>query len=223
MLMTSYTCLGCVSWMVKQALLNIASDLSIHHTKPTTRDEWAALMRQLGIKGIHIAERDTQCSRSPKPMDVFVNTWSIDGFLSEAMQPAELGWGTHEKWRPKNARDFDKGSKCAIYLMQYGAETKVRSWTPTAQAQLGLMVPHNECVTLSDYFTIRDETGEAVYRPTVNFAYHPCNDTILSLHELFGQAKGWPNESHILDESEIVDGVDELGVLLYGHTKNAVS
>ena len=26
---------------------------------------------------------------------------------------------------------------------------------------------------------------------------------------------------HILDENEIVDGIDELGVLLYGHAKNA--
>ena len=28
-------------------------------------------------------------------------------------------------------------------------------------------------------------------------------------------------EHHILDENEIVDGIDELGVLLYGHAKNA--
>ena len=28
-------------------------------------------------------------------------------------------------------------------------------------------------------------------------------------------------EHHILDENEIVDGIDELGVLLYGHGKNA--
>ena len=26
---------------------------------------------------------------------------------------------------------------------------------------------------------------------------------------------------HVLDENELVDGVDELGVLLYGHAKNA--
>ena len=28
-------------------------------------------------------------------------------------------------------------------------------------------------------------------------------------------------EHHILDEHEIVDGIDELGVLVYGHAKNA--
>ena len=55
-----------------------------------------ALAQTLGVKGIHIAERDTQRARNPKPRDVFVNTWSVEGFLSEGMQPAELGWGTHE-------------------------------------------------------------------------------------------------------------------------------
>ena len=61
-------------------------------------------MRDLGVKGIHIAERDTQRAVTPKPIDVFWNTWSVDGFISEGLQPAELGWGTHERWMPANAR-----------------------------------------------------------------------------------------------------------------------
>ena len=63
--------------------------------------------------------------------------------------------------------------------------------------------------------------GQAVYRPTCHYAYHPCNDAVLSLHEMFGQAGKVQEEHHILDENEIVDGIDELGVLLYGHGKNA--
>jgi homospermidine synthase len=35
-------------------------------------------------------------------------------------------------------------------------------------------------------------------------------------------ARPRPQEKHhILDENEIVDGIDELGVLLFGHAKNA--
>ena len=63
----------------------------------------AKLAQSLGVKGVHIAERDTQRAKNPKPRNVFVNTWSVEGFLSEGMQPAELGWGTHEKWAPANA------------------------------------------------------------------------------------------------------------------------
>src|SRR4051794_26093688 len=95
---------GFVSWLVKQALLNVAGDLKIKFSEPKTREDWGRLAKKVGVKGIHIAERDTQRAKSPKPMDVFVNTWSVEGFLSEGMQPAELGWGTHEKWMPSNGR-----------------------------------------------------------------------------------------------------------------------
>ncbi len=211
---------GMVSWFVKQALLNLAADLDLTITEPKDRAGWAALMREVGVKGVHIAERDTQRATSEKPRGVFVNTWSVEGFVSEGNQPAELGWGTHERWMPDNARTQAKGSACAIYLLQPGADTRVRSWTPTAQAQHGFLVTHNEAISIADYYTV-SEGEKAVYRPTCHYAYHPCNEAVLSLHEMFGQAGRVQDKHHILDENEIVDGIDELGVLLYGHAKNA--
>lgn len=212
---------GMVSWFVKQALVNVATDLKLAFDAPKTRAEWGALMQQVGVKGVHIAERDTQRARTPKPMDVFVNTWSVEGFLSEGMQPAELGWGTHETWKPDNARSHAKGCGAAIYLLQPGANTRVRSWCPTPGPQYGFLVTHNESISIADYFTVRDGAGAAVYRPTCHYAYHPANDAVLSLHELFGRAGVMQEEHRILDEHEIVDGIDELGVLLYGHGLNA--
>ena len=88
---------GMVSWFVKQALLDIARDTNVKTAIPESQDAWAKLAQKLGIKGIHIAERDTQRTKTPKPMNVFRNTWSVEGFISEGLQPAELGWGTHEK------------------------------------------------------------------------------------------------------------------------------
>ncbi len=87
---------GMVSWFVKQALVNVARDTGVKFAEPKTRDDWAKLAQQAGVKGIHIAERDTQRAETPKPLEVFVNTWSVEGFISEGLQPAELGWGTHE-------------------------------------------------------------------------------------------------------------------------------
>jgi homospermidine synthase len=211
---------GMVSWFVKRALLNLAADLNITVDKPSSREEWAALMRKVGVKGIHIAERDTQRARNPKPKDVFVNTWSVEGFVSEGLQPAELGWGTHEKALPPEGRTHQDGCGAAIYLLRPGAGTRVRSWTPTAQAQHGFLVTHNESISIADYFTVR-EGGEAVYRPTCHYAYHPCDDAVLSLHEMAGAEWQRQADWEILDEHDIVDGIDELGVLLYGHGKNA--
>ena len=211
---------GMVSWFVKQALLDIARDTGVTAGEPKSREDWGRLMQRLGVKGIHIAERDTQRARDPKPRGVFVNTWSVEGFVSEGLQPAELGFGTHEKALPPNGHRHDFGPDAAIYLAQPGAGTKVRSWTPTAQAQHGFLVTHNESISIADYFTVR-EGGKAVYRPTCHYAYHPCDDAVLSLHEMAGAAWRRQPKWKILDEHEIVDGVDELGVLLYGHAKNA--
>jgi homospermidine synthase len=145
----------------------------------------------------------------------------VEGFLSEGMQPAELGWGTHEKWTPANAGFHKKGCGAAIYLNQPGANTRVRSWTPTAQGQYGFLVTHNEAISIADYYTQRDAAGAAIYRPTCHYAYHPCNDAVLSLHEMFGRAGVMQTEHRILGEADIVDGIDELGVLLFGHKRNA--
>jgi homospermidine synthase len=211
---------GMVSWFVKQALLDLKRDLKVDGAEPKTREEWGRLAQKLGVKGIHIAERDTQRARTPKPMDVFVNTWSVEGFVSEGQQPAELGWGTHEKALPPSGRKHETGCQAAIYLMQPGADTRVRSWCPTPGPQYGFLVTHNESISIADFFTVR-EGGKVVYRPTCHYAYHPANDAVLSLHELFGAIGKMQPSWHILDEHEIVDGIDELGVLLYGHGKNA--
>ena len=211
---------GMVSWFVKQALLNIAKDLGHPTEVPETRAQWGELARQLGIKGVHIAERDTQRAKSPKPRGVFVNTWSVEGFVSEGLQPAELGFGTHEKALPPEGRRHDFGPDCAIYLTRPGAGTRVRSWTPTAKAQHAYLVTHNEAISIADYYTVK-VNGQAVYRPTCHYAYHPADDAVLSLHEMAGAEWQRQPKSHILTESEILDGIDELGVLLFGHAKGA--
>lgn len=211
---------GMVSWFVKHALLTLAKDLKLKTDAPKTRDSWAKLMKKLGVKGVHIAERDTQRTKRPKPLDTFLNTWSVEGFISEGLQPAELGWGTHEKLLPKDARTFKTGSKSAIYLERAGANTRVLTWTPTAGAHFGFLVTHNEAISISDFYTVR--AGRSVtYRPTCNYAYHPSNDAVLSWHELLGAGGKRQSTQHVLDEDEIADGRDELGVLLYGHKKNA--
>src|SRR6202048_3851551 len=70
---------GLVSHFAKQALLNIAADTRVDAGNPKSRAEWGELARQLGIKVIHIAERDNQVTNVPKQPGEFVNTWSIDG------------------------------------------------------------------------------------------------------------------------------------------------
>jgi homospermidine synthase len=181
-------------------LLNIAADSALGSATPTSRAEWAWLAVTLGVKVIHIAERDTQTANRAKQGGGFVITWSIDGFVGEGNQPAKLGWGTHERVLPADAHQHNFGCSAAIYLDRRGAATRVRSWTPLEGPFHGFLITHNESISIADYFT-ECENGTVQYRPTVNYAYHPCDDAVLSLHELAGKkladAVGAPGSSPI--------------------------
>ena len=208
---------GLISALTKQGLLNIAADTRLQCDEPTCYEEWAALARRLDIKVIHIAERDTQTSAQRKQRDEFVNTWSVEGFVDEGLQPAELGWGSHEKHWPADAGRHGFGSDAAIYLNRPGIATRVRSWTPLEGPYHGFLVTHAESISIADHLTLR-ENGQVVYRPTVHYAYHPCDDAVLSLHEVAGKNWQTQHRKRIMRE-EIEGGMDELGVLLMGNAK----
>lgn len=208
---------GLVTHFVKQALLDIAAANGVQTPVPATREAWGLLMEKLGIKVIHVAERDTQVANQPKDPGEFVNTWSIDGFFSEGMQPAELGWGTHEKEFPADGGQHDYGSGAAIYLNRPGGMTKVRSWTPLEGPYQGFLVTHDESISIPEYFSVYDN-GKLRHRVTCHYAYHPCDDAVLSLHELAGKNGKLQTRKRLMMD-EIVKGVDELGVLLMGNAK----
>jgi homospermidine synthase len=210
---------GLVSHLVKQALLNIAADTGVDAGTPDSRESWARLSQTLGIRVMHIAERDTQVTNVPKQANEFVNTWSVDGFVSEGAQPAELGWGTHEKHFPADGGRHTHGSGCAIYLNRPGASTRVRTWTPKAGHFHGFLITHSEAISLADYYTVMDGP-RVVYRPTSHYAYHPSDNAVLSVHEFAGNNWRLQDRKRIM-LNEITAGIDELGVLLAGHKKNA--
>lgn len=210
---------GLASHFVKQALLNMAKDNKLNITQPKNSREWAALAKKLNIKTIHVAERDTQITNKPKLPGEFVNTWSVDAFIDEGLQPAELGWGTHEAHWPHDAHHHTVGSKCAIYLDRPGAGTKVRSWTPSLGPIHGLLITHPETISLSNYLTLQ-KGSKLEYRPTVHYAYCACPDALLSMMEL-GSTEWKMQENKRVISNEIINGIDELGVLLMGNAKGA--
>ena len=62
--------------------------------------------------------------------------------------------------------------------------------------------------------------AQVVYRPTCHYAYHPSDSAVLSVHEFAGRNYILQDRKRILMD-EITKGIDELGVLLAGHKKNA--
>lgn len=210
---------GLISHWVKQGLVNLARDILGRTNIPGTRAEWAQLAMQLGVKSIHCSERDSQVATPRKRHDEFVNTWSVDGFISEGSQPCELGWGSHEKYFPADGHRHESGCKAAIYLTRPSASVQVRSWAPNEGSFHGFLITHSEAISIADFLTVRDG-DKVVYRPTCHYAYHPCDDAVMSVHELAG--RNWIAQSKLrILRDEITDGVDELGALLLGHERGA--
>jgi homospermidine synthase len=204
--------------LVKAAALELAAAVGLRASRPGAPRGWAKLFRALDVRTIHIAEHDSQVGRTPKASDEFVSTWSVDGFLGEASQPAELGWGTSEGPLPRDGRNAP-GDGPGIYLLRPGMDVRVRSWTPAAGPFVGFLITHMESLSIADHLTLR-QGGRIVYRPTVHYAYRPCPGSVLSMHELVGRGFEPQPRQRVLAQ-DIVAGQDELGVLLAGHPRGA--
>jgi homospermidine synthase len=215
---------GLISHFTKQGLLDIAeavlserrvSGSAAEQVRQHAADRsFGALARVLGVKVIHVSERDTQIASVPKAVDEFVNTWSVEGFREEGTTTAEMGWGTHEKWLPPLAHCHESGPKNQICLARMGMNTWVRSWVPMGPIH-GMVIRHGEAFSLSERLTVV-ENGAPVYRPTVHYAYCPCDAAIASLAELRGANYRLQPKVRIMTD-EITSGSDALGALLMGH------
>ncbi len=219
---------GLISHFVKQGLIDIGRRLiADRKVKGAAAEKIAGLIatqrfnylaQALGVKVIHCSERDTQITDRPKRVDEFVNTWSIEGFREEGTTTVEMGWGTHEKTLPKNAFRHRQGPGNQICLAQMGINTWVRTWVPDYNL-LGMVVRHGEAFTISDKLTVW-KNGQAAYRPTMHYAYCPCDEAIASLNEMRGYNYKL-NENQRIMNDEITDGADILGALIMGHAYNS--
>jgi homospermidine synthase len=210
---------GLVTHFTKQALLDIAKAMGHSVKVPQTQVGWARLLKLTGTKVIQVSERDTQVIDKPKVKGEFVNTWSCEGFWAEGRAPAELGWGTHEDELPENGDAHTEGPKNAVYLKQPGVATLMKGWVPIGGSYNGFLIQHSEAITISEYFSLM-EGDKCVWRPTVYYCYCPCDAAVVSAHEFRGQELEMQTVKRIAKD-EIVSGIDELGVLLLGHAKNA--
>jgi len=202
---------GFISILMKKALLEMAR-LNEIESKPVSQDEWANLAKDLDVRVIQISERDTQVSYLPRSVGEFVCTWSVDGLITEALQPAELGWGSHEMTLPDGSVLHNYGSRAGIALAQSGREVRVKSWSPNSLDFTGYLITHNESLSMADYLSVLDDDG-VVYRPTTYYAYHPCDDAVESM-ELLADGTERSVLSKRVVKSEVVSGIDELGVFL---------
>jgi homospermidine synthase len=192
---------GLISHLAKEALLALARRNDVEPLP-----EWGALAQALGVKAIHISERDTQDDGFPLPHGVFANTWSARGLHSEAcLQRAELEWGSHEPAPPAGAIVVKHGRAQIVCLPEPGAQIWLKSWTPSQGEQRGMLVTHHEVASIGDWL------ATDTYRPTVCYVYRPCPKAGASLSSW--RAGKTFREFRVLPGSNL-RGADEIGILL---------
>ena len=219
---------GLISHHTKKGLTDIARKAIKDKTTPKKivkllkrllhEKNFPHLAMELGVKVIHCSEKDTQITNRPKELDEFVGTWCIEGLREEGTAPAEIGWGTHENELPQFAHKPPYGPKNQIFLSRMGMNTWVRSWVPYCEI-IGMVIRHGEAFSISEKLTVL-KNGKVIYRPTVHYAYMPCNETLSSLYELRARNYELQAKQRIMSD-EIIKGEDRLGALIMGHKYNS--
>jgi len=175
-----------------------------------------------GVKVVQVSERDTQTTRLQRKPDQFFSTWNIQSFCEELSAPAEFAVGTHETEFAKKPEpgfhfytDDEDSAQLAVVMPTRGQHTWTKSHIPGVGDFSGMTIRHEECLTMADYLTVRDEENRIVYRPSCYFTYRP--DCALESCKDFAK-----NDFCVLDDlhllnDDIVSGGDLLGVFLLGH------
>ncbi len=216
---------GMVSWFVKQALVNLANDMGLKFERAgSARPRRLGEADEEGRRQGHPHRRARHPAHQPSEAAQRLLEHLV-GRRLHLRRPAagrtRLGHRT-KNWMPKNAKKHKKGCKAAIYLEQPGANTRVRTWCPTPGPQYGFLVTHNESISIADFFTVRDKDGEVTYPPDLPLRL-PSGQRCRSLaaRDVRQRRHAHSRFSTFSTRTRLVDGIDELGVLLYGHEKNA--
>jgi homospermidine synthase len=196
----------------------------------------AKAAERLGLRVLHIAEKDTQQPKRARPPKHFYNTWSAVGLIAEALDPVQLGLGTHEDASAVVAPNAGLpggryvapplGPKNVRFLPIRGMDLRLASFCPGRQGRgsriTGYAIPHGESNTISALLTRGpgSETEHAraamMYRPSVYYVYQVAACARASLERLRkgGHSPAAMPAKHVLRLPEIRKGYDAVGALL---------
>lgn len=201
---------GCVSHFVKYALARLARK---HKIKSKS---FGQIAKQLELETIHISEIDTTKTKKKRPHNTFWNTWSCVGFYTEASDPVQVGFGTHET---TNIPGVDRVMlrKYMAFLPIRGMDTLAKSYVPlsmkTGKEIKGFMIPHGEASSISRYLEVK--SGDRVtYRPSCYYVYQSSKTSIDSMEDIKLNGYNMLPDWYVLKAEDIESGVDAVGTLL---------
>lgn len=186
--------------------------------KKTANHEWkshAELAEKLGLRVVHVSERDTQITSNPRKPGEYLNSWSSDAvsWYDEAFSNLEISWGTHEKTIPNKA-NLELSNEYQYVIDGVGCESWAYSYTPIGKNLSGMLIRHEECYTICRKLTLKDSSNKIIYKPSSYYVYRTSDSAIASTQEVV-DLLGEYQENTRLMTSDITEGRDELGCTLF--------
>ncbi len=184
-------------------------------TKNVSYNSYADLANKLGLRVVHISERDSQITNKPKKFKEYVNTWSSNAisWYDEAFSFLEISWGTHEKNTPSNINK-NLSNEYQLILDGKGYNSYAYSYTPLSKNLVGMLIRHEECYTICRKLTLKNEKNEIIYKPSCYYVYKPCDSCVASTYEVKDNLGKYQDKRRLLT-SDIIEGRDELGCTLF--------
>lgn len=178
-------------------------------------ESYADLANKMGLRVIHISEKDSQITKLPKRKLEYVNTWSSDAisWYDEAFSNLEIGWGTHEKKIPTNI-NMELSNEYQLVLKGEGFKSFGYSFTPISENIVGMLIRHEECFTITKKLTKKDEQQKIVYKPSCYYVYKPCDASFVSTYEVLDNYRKYQNNKRLMTY-DIIKGYDEVGCTLF--------
>ena len=180
---------GLVSHLVKEALLDVARDTGVE-TRRAGEPRGLGRARRAARHQGHPHRRARHAGLAHSQAARRVRQHLVDRRLRRRGLPAgraRLGQpraALSAGWRPPRLRLRRRDLPAAARRLDPGAQLDAAR-RPLSTASSSPTARRSRSPTTS---RVRD--GDAVrYRPTVHYAYHPCDDAVLSMHELAG--KNW--------------------------------
>lgn len=201
---------GVISHFALQGLLDVANHVLAARKDPqlaeyVARRQFNLIAKHLNLHTIHSSEVDTQIAQNHKPDGTFINTWSVIGLLEEGCEPAQAGWGSHERYLPEDGIILGREG---VGFKTMGYKKLHWSWVPDEEF-VGMIIPHGEALTLNRFLRASN------YSPTVHYVYRLPLQTkklmeSMTLEELTS-VKKWRVLNPFQDD---LVGEDKVGTLL---------
>jgi homospermidine synthase len=209
---------GNVSMWTKWGLIQL-NEKKIGEKWEDSKEWYAKIAEKLRVQTIHISEHDSQITQNPRHTDEYCNTWSSDpeSFYQEALGPVEMSWGTHENEVPNSYlyMSDEKEKYRVMILKELGIQRWMRSYTPITGMFHGMMIRHDENLTIGEYLSRKDKKKRVMYQPSVYYVYKPTDACLSGIEETREKGDHYEGVQKRLLTSDIIDGSDELGISFF--------